>query len=86
MGFDFLKQGANNLKAIGFGAAMPELRDRVLGAVSGDTQAQNDAQMASMQTQLDEEKKKREAQGTPMKKGGKVAGRLATRGYGIAKK
>ena len=40
---DFLKQGAQNLKSLGFGAAVPELRDRVLNVVTGEgTKTQDD--------------------------------------------
>jgi hypothetical protein len=39
---DILKQGAQNLKSVGFGAAMPEMRDRVLGVISGSTNKDKD--------------------------------------------
>jgi hypothetical protein len=69
MGYDFLKQGAENLKSIGFGAAMPTERDRLLGMVSGDTDAENKKKMEAMQAQIDSMNK----QSTPMKKGGKIS-------------
>jgi len=69
MGYDFLKQGAENLKSIGFGAAMPTERDRLLGMVSGDTDAENKKRMEAMQAEIDSMNKK----STPMKKGGKVS-------------
>jgi hypothetical protein len=70
MGYDFLKQGANNLKAIGFGAAIPEVRDRVLGAVSGDTDKAQEEKMQQMQAQIDAANK---GKAPGMKKGGKVS-------------
>jgi hypothetical protein len=68
MGYDFLKQGANNLKSIGFGAALPTERDRILGMVSGDTEEENKKKMDAMQAQIDAANQKP----TTMKKGGKV--------------
>jgi hypothetical protein len=65
---DFLKQGADNLKGIGFGAAMPEDRDRLLGMISGDTEKENKKKMEAMQAQIDAGGVKP----TTMKKGGKV--------------
>jgi hypothetical protein len=70
MGSDFLKQGADNLKGIGFGAAIPEMRDRVLGIISGDTNKEQDEKMKQMQAQLDAANK---GNPTSMKKGGKVS-------------
>jgi hypothetical protein len=71
MGYDFLKQGANNLKSIGFGAALPTERDRLLGMVSGETDEENKKKMQEMQAQIDAFNKKSVAT-TAMKKGGKV--------------
>ena len=73
MGYDFLKQGANNLKSIGFGAAMPTERDRLLGMVSGETEEENKKKMEAMQAQIDAANKRTPAVApTGMKKGGKV--------------
>jgi hypothetical protein len=72
MGYDFLKQGANNLKGIGFGAAMPTERDRLLGAVTGETDAENKKKMEAMQAQIDSFNRK-PATVVAMKKGGKVS-------------
>jgi hypothetical protein len=66
---DFLKQGADNLKNMGFGAAMPTERDRLLGMVSGDTEKENKKKMEAMQAQIDAGG----AKPTAMKKGGKVS-------------
>jgi hypothetical protein len=71
MGYDFLKQGANNLKSIGFGAALPTERDRLLGMVSGETDEENKKKMEAMQAQIDSFNKK-PATTVGMKKGGKV--------------
>ena len=72
---DMLKQGAQNLKAIGFGAAMPEMRDRVLGVISGDTnQAQND-RIKALEAEVAAGRKTKEQARVEagMKKGGKVS-------------
>ena len=71
MGYDFLKQGAQNVKALGFGAAMPTERDRLLGMVSGETEEENKKKMEAMQAQIDAANKTAPTQ-TAMKKGGKV--------------
>jgi regulator of extracellular matrix RemA (YlzA/DUF370 family) len=65
---DFLKQGAENLKSLGFGAAVPELRDRILNVVSPDSSSQE----AIVRKVLQEEEQKRQKM-TGMKKGGKVS-------------
>jgi hypothetical protein len=65
---DFLKQGADNLKNIGFGAAMPEDRDRLLGMISGDTEKENKKKMEAMQAQINAGGVKP----VTMEKGGKV--------------
>jgi hypothetical protein len=67
---DFLKQGAQNLKGIGFGAAVPEMRDRVLGAVSGDKDKEQEERMKQMQAQIDAANK---GKAPGMKKGGMVS-------------
>ena len=78
MGYDFLKQGADNLKAIGFGAAIPEVRDRVLGAVSGDTGKSQDEKIKALEAEVaagrkTKEQAQAESSGSGMKKGGKVS-------------
>ena len=72
---DFLKQGANNLKAIGFGAAMPEIRDRVLGVVSGETNKSQDEKIKALEAEVAAGRKTKEQAKTElgMKKGGKVS-------------
>ena len=69
MGYDFLKQGANNLEAIGFGAAMPESRDRLLNLARNDPgteTAEDKRKKLELQQQAG-------ARGIQMKKGGKVS-------------
>jgi len=78
---DLLKQGAQNLKAIGFGAAIPEIRDRVLGVVSGDANKAQDEKIKALEAEVAAGRKTREQaqmeatqkanQG--MKAGGKVS-------------
>jgi hypothetical protein len=78
---DLLKQGAQNLKAIGFGAAIPEIRDRVLGVVSGDANKAQDEKIKALEAEVAAGRKTREQaqmeatqkanQG--MKSGGKVS-------------
>jgi hypothetical protein len=64
-----IDMGVKNLKAIGFGAALPAERDQLFNAITGDaTKAQN-ARISGLEASL-AEKKKKEAMG--MKKGGKV--------------
>jgi len=71
---DILKQGAQNLKAIGFGALVPELRDRVLGVVTGDPDKERDEKIKALQAEVAAGRKtKAQAQSEAgMKKGGKV--------------
>jgi hypothetical protein len=78
---DLLKQGAQNLKAIGFGAAIPEMRDRVLGVISGSTNKAQDEKIKALEAEVTAGRKTREQaqmeatqkanQG--MKSGGKVS-------------
>jgi hypothetical protein len=75
MAYDFLKQGANNLKAIGFGAAFPEERDRLLGMVTGDANKERDEKIKALEAEVAAGRKtKAQAQTEAgMKKGGKVS-------------
>ena len=68
---DLLKEGASNLKHIGFGAAFPTETNRILGAISGETDEENKKKMEAMQAQIDAANKRAPAP-TGMKKGGKV--------------
>ena len=67
MGYDFVKQGAQNLKSIGFGAAMPEERDRLLGMVTGEDDKKRDEKIKELEAEIASGKK------ASMKKGGKVS-------------
>ena len=71
---DFLKQGAQNLKALGFGAAMPELRDRVLNVVTGEGTKTQDDRIKALEAEVAAGRKTREQARAEMgmKKGGKV--------------
>ena len=72
---EILKQGAQNLKSLGFGALVPDLRDRVLNVVTGDeTKSQND-RIRDLETEIAAGRKTRQQakQEMGMKKGGKVS-------------
>jgi hypothetical protein len=72
---DILKQGAQNLKALGFGSAIPEIRDRVLNVVTGDeTKSQND-RIRALESEIASGRKTRQQAKSEMgmKKGGKVS-------------
>jgi hypothetical protein len=51
---DFIKDGMQNLKSIGFGAAVPGLRDKVFNAVSNVTASDED-QKAKIKSVIDEQ-------------------------------
>ena len=72
---DLLKQGAQNLKSIGFGAAMPEMRDRVLGVISGDANQAQDDKIKALEAEVAAGRKTKEQAKAEvgMKKGGKVS-------------
>jgi hypothetical protein len=68
---DFIKDGMQNLKSIGFGAAVPGLRDQVFNAVNNVTASDED-QKKRIRSVLEEEDKKRKS-ASGMKTGGKVS-------------
>ena len=72
---DMLKQGAENLKSIGFGSAMPEVRDRVLGVITGDANKERDEKIKALEAEVAAGRKTKEQAKTEMgmKKGGKVS-------------
>jgi len=72
---DILKQGAQNLKSIGFGAAVPEIRDRLLGTITGETNTAQDEKIKALEAEVAAGiKTKQQAQAeVGMKKGGKVS-------------
>ena len=82
---DILKNGAQNLKNIGFGAAVPELRDRVLGVVTGDTNNAQDDRIKALEAEVAAGRKTKEQAAVEMgmKKGGKVSS-ASKRADGIA--
>jgi hypothetical protein len=65
-----IDQGAQNLKAIGFGAAFPKETDRLLGTITGDKDKEQEEKMKQMQSQIDAANKGKVG---GMKKGGKVS-------------
>jgi hypothetical protein len=75
LNMDMLKQGAQNLKSVGFGAAMPEMRDRVLGVISGSTNKDQDEKIKALEAEVAAGRKTKEQAKTEMgmKKGGKVS-------------
>jgi hypothetical protein len=52
---DFIKNGMQNLKGIGFGAAVPGLRDQLFNAVNNVTASDSD-QKAKIQNVIDEDR------------------------------
>ena len=56
---DFIKNGMKNLESIGFGAAVPGLRDSVKNVVNNVTTSESD-QKAKMQAMIDEDRAKQE--------------------------
>lgn len=87
---DILKNAAQNLRNIGFGAAVPGLRDQILNAVTGDASKAQEDRIKALEAEVAAGKKTRqqaqmEAQATPMKKGGKVSS-ASKRADGIAVK
>ena len=76
---DIIKNGIDNLKAIGFGAAVPGLRDKLIGMISPDEAAKEEEIRRLAQEEIAAGKKP----ATPMKKGGKVSS-ASKRADGIA--
>lgn len=75
---DILKNAAENLKNIGFGAAVPGLRDQILNTVTGSADKSQDEKIKALEAEVAAGRKTKqqaqmEAQATPMKKGGKVS-------------
>jgi hypothetical protein len=60
-----IDMGVKNLKALGFGAALPTERDQLLNMVTGDANKDQDEKIKALEAQT-------KAQGG-MKKGGKVS-------------
>jgi hypothetical protein len=72
---DLLKQGAQNLKNIGFGSAVPGLRDQILDTVTGEANKSQDEKIRALEAEVAAGRKtKQQAQAeVGMKKGGKVS-------------
>jgi hypothetical protein len=89
---DILKNGMENLKSIGFGAAVPGLRDKLFNAVDNVTtnNKSRDDKIKALEAEVAAGKKTQqqaaiEAKSTGMKKGGKVSS-ASKRADGIAVK
>ena len=67
---DFIKDGIANLKSIGFGAAVPGLRDKLINMINPDEDAKREEMRRIAQEEMSNNKKPAAASG--MKKGGKV--------------
>jgi len=80
-----IDMGAKNLKAIGFGAAFPEERDRLLSMVTGSGDKERDEKIKALEAEVAAGRKtKAQAQTEAgMKKGGKVSS-ASKRADGIA--
>ena len=86
---DILKNAAQNLKGIGFGAAVPGLRDQILDTVTGEANKSQDEKIKALEAEVAAGRKtKQQAQAeVGMKKGGKVKVSSASkRADGIAVK
>jgi hypothetical protein len=72
---DILKNATQNLKGIGFGAAVPGLRDQILDTVTGDANKSQDEKIKALEAEVAAGRKtKQQAQmEAGMKKGGKVS-------------
>jgi hypothetical protein len=72
---DMLKEGAQNLKSIGFGSAFPKETDRLLGMITGDANKDQDEKIKALEAEVAAGRKTKEQAKTEMgmKKGGKVS-------------
>ena len=66
---DFVKDGIANLKSIGFGAAIPGLRDKLIDIINPDEAAKEEEIRRLAQEEIAAGRKP----SVPMKKGGKVS-------------
>jgi len=75
LNMDMLKQGAQNLKSVGFGAAMPGVRDRVLNVVTGEDTKSQAEKIKALEAEVAMGNKTKQQAKTEMgmKKGGKVS-------------
>jgi hypothetical protein len=67
--------GAQNLKSIGFGAALPKERDQLMGMITGSTNKSQDEKIKALEAEVAAGRKTKEQAQTEvgMKKGGKVS-------------
>jgi len=72
---NILKNAAQNLKGIGFGAAVPGLRDQILDTITGETNKSQDEKIKALEAEVAAGRKTREQaqMEAGMKKGGKVS-------------
>jgi hypothetical protein len=73
-----IDMGIKNLKAIGFGAALPTERDQLFGMLTGSTNKSQDEKIKALEAEVaagrkTKEQAQMEAQAPGMKKGGKVS-------------
>jgi hypothetical protein len=70
-----IDMGVKNLKAIGFGAALPKERDQLLGMLTGSTNKDQDEKIKALEAEVAAGRKTKEQAQTEagMKKGGKVS-------------
>jgi hypothetical protein len=70
-----IDMGVKNLKAIGFGAALPAERDRLFGMLTGSTNKSQDEKIKALEAEVAAGRKTKEQAQTEagMKKGGKVS-------------
>jgi hypothetical protein len=80
-----IDMGVKNLKAIGFGAALPEERDRLFSMVTGSGDKERDEKIKALEAEVAAGRKTKEQAKTEMgmKKGGKVSS-ASKRADGIA--
>jgi len=84
---DILKQAGQNLKSIGVGSAVPELRDNLLGMISGEGSPSQNERIKKLEAEIASGLKTREQAKSEMnmKKGGKVSS-VSKRGDGCAQR
>jgi hypothetical protein len=80
--------GVKNLKAIGFGAALPTERDRLFSMITGSGDKERDEKIKALEAEVAAGRKTKaqaemEAKSPAMKKGGKVSS-ASKRADGIA--
>ena len=83
-----IDMGVKNLKAIGFGAALPAERDRLFSMVTGSGDKERDEKIKALEAEVAAGRKSKaqaemEAKSTTMRKGGKVSS-ASKRADGIA--